>query len=314
MSDHDITPDPIDTAYAQAEALLADEVARAARRARLLDAVTREPARPAASILSWRRAGGWLMAASVAALVAIVSIPAYRPFAPRSRTAQAPASPEASSQNVTASLAPAEPALAPEPSRSTMSQSPSGDKPSSSSPPPVSVPAPVAQQSKAVPVQAEAAPPPPPPPPPPRVAAPLPPSPAPLPAPPPATARLEAPAAAAAGRGGERVAGAAGGFGALDAANRSSIDQAERLRAAAAAGRASEVEMLLAQGVAVDAADADGNTALMFAIQKRQPAVAAILRRYGASLDLRNKPGQRARDMAAALGDMEMNRALGLEP
>ena len=72
--------------------------------------------------------------------------------------------------------------------------------------------------------------------------------------------------------------------------------------------------MLLAQGVAVDAADADGNTALMFAIQKRQPAVAAILRRYGASLDLRNKPGQRARDMAAALGDMEMNRALGLEP
>jgi hypothetical protein len=42
VSDHDAAPDPIDKAYVQAEALLSDEEARAARRARVLAAVARE--------------------------------------------------------------------------------------------------------------------------------------------------------------------------------------------------------------------------------------------------------------------------------
>src|SRR5207249_1021680 len=42
---------------------------------------------------------------------------------------------------------------------------------------------------------------------------------------------------------------------------------AARLRAAAAAGRTAEVGALLAQGVPVDAPDADGETALMESIQ-----------------------------------------------
>ena len=44
MSDFDPTPDPIDEAYVRAEALLADEAARAARRDRILAGVGREPA------------------------------------------------------------------------------------------------------------------------------------------------------------------------------------------------------------------------------------------------------------------------------
>ena len=42
MSDHDAAPDPIDKAYVQAEAMLDDEAARAARRARVLGAVAAE--------------------------------------------------------------------------------------------------------------------------------------------------------------------------------------------------------------------------------------------------------------------------------
>ena len=92
------------------------------------------------------------------------------------------------------------------------------------------------------------------------------------------------------------------------------VDQAANLRAAAAGGRTAEVQALLGQGVAVDAADAYGNTALMDGIQAGHPDVAAVLRRHGASLDRKNDAGQSARDMAAAKADAALNRALGLTP
>jgi ankyrin repeat protein len=98
------------------------------------------------------------------------------------------------------------------------------------------------------------------------------------------------------------------------AASPASSDQAFRLRAAAAAGRATEVEGLLAQGVPVDAPDAAGETALMKSVQADHPAAAAVLRRHGASLDRRNRLGESARDMAAAKADPALDRALGLGP
>jgi len=92
------------------------------------------------------------------------------------------------------------------------------------------------------------------------------------------------------------------------------LDQAARLRAAAAAGRTDEVKTLLAQGVPVDAPDADGETALMKSIQADQPATAALLRRHGASLDRKDHAGESARDMATAKGDVALDRAVGLSP
>ena len=91
-------------------------------------------------------------------------------------------------------------------------------------------------------------------------------------------------------------------------------DQAARLRAAAAAGKTAEVEGLLAAGVPIDAADANGDTALIRSIQADQPSVAAILHRHGASLDRENNAGQSARDIAKAKDDAELNQALGLAP
>jgi ankyrin repeat protein len=71
---------------------------------------------------------------------------------------------------------------------------------------------------------------------------------------------------------------------------------------------------LLDQGISVDAADGDGDTALMASIRADHPAVAAILRRHGARLDRRNRAGESARDMAAAKHDARLNQALGLGP
>ena len=68
------------------------------------------------------------------------------------------------------------------------------------------------------------------------------------------------------------------------------------------------------QGVSVDAPDADGKTALMESIQADRPAVAALLRRHGASLDAEDQAGESARDMAAAKGDPALNQALGVAP
>ena len=90
-------------------------------------------------------------------------------------------------------------------------------------------------------------------------------------------------------------------------------DQAVRLRAAAAAGRIDEVTALLAEGVPVDAPDADGETALMRSIKARRSAAAALLLRRGANLDRVNQAGESARDMARSVDDPKLNQALGLE-
>lgn len=92
------------------------------------------------------------------------------------------------------------------------------------------------------------------------------------------------------------------------------VARIERLGAAAAAGRVDELRTLLDQGAAVDALDEDGETALMKSVRANQPAAAALLRRQGASLDLKNRDGVSARQMAAALADPALNRALGLAP
>jgi len=92
------------------------------------------------------------------------------------------------------------------------------------------------------------------------------------------------------------------------------LTSAEKLCAAAAAGRLAELEALLAQGAPVDATDADGDTALMKSVEADQPAAAALLRRHGASLDQRNRAGLSARDMAMKTDDPALNHALGLDP
>jgi ankyrin repeat protein len=91
-----------------------------------------------------------------------------------------------------------------------------------------------------------------------------------------------------------------------------STDPAAKLHAAAAAGRTAEVTALLADGAAVDAPDREGETALMKAVRSRHPTTAALLRRQGASLDVKNHAGVSAREMANAIGDARLNRALGL--
>jgi hypothetical protein len=313
----DAAPDPIDKAYAQAEALLDDDAARAARRARVLAAVAQtaaEPqAAPAPSRTLWRR-GGWLAAASVAGVSVFVAIqinrpPTFeRPDAPP--VPATPATPSASKAPPTADMAPAPPVAASpptiEPSPRTPEPpawarvAPSRDEAPAARPtiPPLPVP----------PVPAAA---PPPPPPAPsmerRIGA------APAQAPP----RAEAPAAARSRIEevvvtGSRVQGATQDAP-LAAFSRSAGEQAEKLRDAAAAGRTRELSVLLSRGVPVDTADDDGETALMKAIQAKQVDATALLRRRGANLDLKNHEGRSARDMAADLADPRLNKALGLD-
>ncbi|MBU1379022.1 MAG: ankyrin repeat domain-containing protein [Alphaproteobacteria bacterium] len=88
---------------------------------------------------------------------------------------------------------------------------------------------------------------------------------------------------------------------------------AAKLRDAAARGRTGELKRLLAKGAPVDMPDDDGETALMRSIRANQPATAALLRRHGASLDLKNGAGESARDMATSIDDAKLNRALGLD-
>ena len=87
----------------------------------------------------------------------------------------------------------------------------------------------------------------------------------------------------------------------------------DQLRAAAAAGRTIEVQGLLDRRIPVDAADANGETALMKSIRADQPATAALLLRHGASLDKKNNAGLSARDLAMQVNDPALNHALGLE-
>ena len=332
MSDPGAPPDPIDQAYAQAEAVLNDDAARAARRARVLAAVAREPVAPLAAASpsirrpAWRR-GGWLAAASVAVLGMVVATHIYQPAGrqpltePTAAAVPPPAAAIPADRGAVALPTPSRvPSHRAEPAPRTFAAAPPAATPAPSDipsvPPPPPLPIPPAP--RAFPSAA----------------------PAPAPAPPPTvvTAERRVPSAAASFSGrasdGAKVEVQKPTFGVVDQSSGSSLaavhaaaplnrsgrpagllsDRAAKLRAAATTGLTGELESLLAQGVPVDAADADGNTALMRSIQTGQLAAAALLRRHGASLDAKNHAGTSARDMATAKGDPALTQALGLAP
>jgi len=297
MSDHD-APDPIDKAYTQAEAMLDDEAARAARRARVLGAVAGDvQAAPSVSAPPRRRvswaAGGWLAAASVAGVSVLVALQFTR--APLMR--EPPARAETS---IVADQAPAPtPVTTPAADKSPPAP-PAAPQQWKSPPADVAVAPPLAFPASPGKAASET------------VTAPAPPPPAAPQAPnagnvqaliitPPPTearaesARAESPTAQA-------------------AAPASLAVQTARLHAAAAAGRLAELTSLLAQGTPVDAPDSEGETALMKAVQANRPAAADFLVRHGANLDRANRAGVSARDMAISINDPQLNRALGLEP
>jgi DNA polymerase-3 subunit gamma/tau len=330
MSDPAATPDPVDQAYVQAEAMLSDDEARAARRARVLAEVARQPAAAAPDARRpsrpspWRR-GGWLAAASVAGLAFIIASQMYRPFWNHleSRPAGSPApTPAATEQPAPSSVATAPPApsAAAAPRAATPVPAPAAGPPAARGPasPSDATASPAAEAAQ--PEQPAA-----PPPAPPAVAIA---SDRAAPAPqanaseaPSGGARDEAVAGPGVARGADRrmsspalaapPATSANGYASSAGA---AADQSARLRAAAAAGRTSDIEALLDQGVPVDVPDAGGDTALMISIQANHPAAAALLRRHGASLDHRNRAGENARDLVAESGDAALEGAIGLPP
>lgn len=272
--------DPIDKAYADAESLLSDDAARAARRARVLSALAETPAvtpKPRA----WRIAA-YLSAASLAGVVVLLANRIDTPRSPEPAAdagAEAVAAlPPALASAETGDLPPARPA----PSRPAHGSSP---------PPPRSVlptsPPPVERRT-----------------PPPPMAVPAAPA---TPAPAPAPLLAEAPSATRGEPGLEELV--------VTAARRplstATVERlGERLRAAASRGDRAEVERLLARGAPVDEADTTGETALMKSVRARQAETVILLRARGASLDVRNSAGQTARDLAAAINDPRVNRAL----
>lgn len=307
----------MDKAYAEAEAVLDDDDARAARRSRVLAAVAQAAATPEAAAPAprpaWRRGGGWLVAASVAGLSLFVATQIYTPASIEPPTP--PAAPAPPARAVAEPPTPAEaaspPKLAPR-------------APASMPPPTTTLPADIARIAPS-PATTD-----------PRDVAKFAPPPPPV-AQAPASPRAEAPAsrpekgvsevvvtgsriqsdearpqarASSPGAAVEEMVVTRGRAAAKSASSPESL--AERLRAAAAEGRTSEMAALLAKGIPIDAPDDDGETALMRAIQADQPTAAAFLRRRGASLDRKNDAGVSARDMATAIGDAELNRALGL--
>ena len=351
MSDHHLTPDPIDEAYVRAEALLSDDAARAARRERVLAAVGREPAAAAVAPAPRRRLppvlrrGGWLAAACVAGLSLFIVDQVYQPAPRLPQTLPVSPTPAASAPG------PAAPAATGPAHTATASAPPIPATPiTKRASAPVSVSAyaskasPAAEAADSPRGLAQAPPAPPPqvlaPAPPPAIAAPIiAPAPRAFPAEPPSpqstvvTTERRAPARAvgsAEARSGSdvdevvRVQGgmaqqsarrpAIAGWAAAPAFAARPFDQATRLRDAAEAGQTAEVETLLDQGAPVDAPDADGNTALIKSIQSDHPAAAAALSRHGASLDHKNHAGESARDIAAAKDDAALNQALGLGP
>jgi hypothetical protein len=319
MSDPDAMPDPVDKAHAQAEAMLGDDDARAARRARVLAAVARQQAASPAPLPARRpawRPGGWLAAASVAGLAVFFASRIYQP--PPHPPQAAPSVPAV---QATASASP--PAVARAPSAPVAMNAPSRSRRSFAAPPPPPTSRNSPEALSPQPFPAEAAPP-----------------------PPPKDARSEPGASAPAARDQSRGVSeqALGGMNAarrtekpafaappppappvfavppaapaprLESSAEAPRDLAVRLRAAAAAGRTADLAAVLDQGVPVDAADAAGNTALMKSIEADHPAAARLLRRHGASLDRRNHAGDSARDLAAAKSDAELDAALGLTP
>jgi hypothetical protein len=327
-------PDPIDQAYVEAEAVLSDEAARAARRGRVLAAVARQdasgPAASAARPRLWRR-GGWLVAASVSGLVLAITLQLDRPgpYPPPTKPTAAPAVPAGAARGTAAapespapaSPAPASPAPAsptpprasalaakpappparseaepapvivasspaPPPARSSVVSAPRAF-PSDETGPPPPPPADAASSERAAPVQAENQ---------------------------PSGAENVTEMVVTAEKREARRKSVPAAISAFTGRVRDVIDPGGRLRAAAAAGRATDVEALLEQGAPVDAADAAGNTALMKSIQADQPDAAAVLSQHGASLDRKNHAGESARDMARAKGDAELDQAIGLSP
>lgn len=297
MPDHD-APHPVDKAYVEAEALLDDEVARRARRARVLQAVAREPAQrtiaspPRPRKPSGWRYVGWLTAASLAGLGGLIayqlsptaSLPSVAVPGTVTREAASPSAasppPMLDAQAPTRAPPPLRRASEPEDRAPEAAQSAAAQMPppapvapppvvapeAAGAPPPTAFPAP---QGRAESVEAQTSPPPA----------------APVAAPAPAARTQAAPAAPSAGLG-------------------------ARLRAAAAAGRIAEVRELLAQGAPVDARDSDGETALMKSVRGNQPQTAALLRRRGADPDLENRAGVSARQMAEAADNPVLERAL----
>ena len=342
MSDPNAAPDPVDKAYAEAEAVLSDEAARAERRARVLAAVAREgapegPAPPLRSPL-WRP-GGWLVAASVSALAVFLAVQVYRPpTPPQTQPAAAPtvaktAAPAAPDNSViaaptsgvppspTARGAPATPTAKAQPQSAPIVATEEPAQPPQASAPRAADSAAARAESQAAPPtvamrEARAAPPPPAPPP-----------------PPPAPAAPASRPASALGGAQAEAAGKAQGEVVVTAEKREqrlqqvplaitvftapqrdeAADPGAQLRAAAAAGRTSEVQALLERDAPVDAADANGDTALMKSIEADHPAAAAALRHYGASLEKKNKAGESAKDMAKAAADPALDKALGLD-
>lgn len=310
MSERDT--DPMDTAYVQAESVLEDDAARAARRARVLAAVAETAvtptAEPAPSRTGWRH-GGWLVAASVAAVSVFVAVQINPPPVFERPITPTPAPP-------TAQQPPREsppPAVDPTPQRLA------------SGPPAVVAPKPVPKPSGpslsiapvAAPVEARE----------PEIAA-LP-APAPPPPPPLAAAMERRMPPAREPRQVSAPARVRGGTQASDMASKSVIEElvvtgariesasspaalAQQLRDAAAAGQSRQLAILLARDVPIDGVDDDGETALMKAVQARQLDAVAFLRRRGADLDLKNNEGRSVRDMAAKLADPALDKALGL--
>lgn len=310
MSERDT--DPMDKAYVQAEAMLDDDHARAARRARVLAAVAEagdEPDAAPAPRGTARRHGGWLVAASVAAVSVFVAVqinqpPAFeRPTTPP--IAPAPAQPAAPGPDPAVDAAPPAAASVP-PAVAAPKPVPQPNAPS----PSIAPVAPSAEPREPEIAALPAAPPPPPP-------------------PPPAAAMERRVAPAQAARQITAPARARARPETSDTASKSGIEEvvvtgsriasasspealAQQLREAAAAGQPRQLAILLARDVPIDAVDDDGETALMKAVQARQLDAAAFLRRRGASLDLKNHEGRSARDMAATLADPAMDKALGL--
>jgi hypothetical protein len=338
MPDHDAAPDPIDQAYVRAEAVLSDDDdARAARRARVLAAVAREAAAPAATFPAirrpgWRR-GGWLAAASVAGLglffTAHLYAPApHQPFTePVAPAVPIPVLPTPESRRAGALPTPSAKVTSRTPKPAPRIATPPSVTPSEAGIPPVAPPPPLSIPPAPQAFPAAVAPAPPPAvrlaapadlPPPPRLELPPMPKAPPPPAPIVSAARSAAAPIAATQRPLVRGAFAASPPAApltrLESSAGLLADPAARLRAASTAGRTAEMEALLAQGIPVDAPDADGNTALMNSIRADHPAAAALLRRHGASLDHRNHAGESARDMATAKGDAALNQAISLDP
>lgn len=297
MSEHDTPRGAEEQAYLDAEALLDDDAMRAKRRARVLDAITDVPSASAPTATAPRpersfiRRGGWLAAAGVAGLSALIAVDYYNP-ADHRKPPETSTSVHRAPADASPSVARVRPDPALQPTPRLQPAAPARGEDRTASQETAAVEAAPSPQARYEPS----------------------PSPAPAPAAPVVPERYSelavaqtrealVPGAAPGAAAGVRVAGAG-------AAAERRLDQAKRLRAAASQGRVSELTNLLAQGVNVDARGVGGETALMRAVRDRQVAAAELLVRHGADPDLEDDGGLSARDVAEALDDPGLTRAL----